>query len=257
MAKSKTVQIKVGKKQTLYAVHSKPLETGLIDREHKLVIFLHGFPGHRDSHDEIAANLESILIDQGFHSLRFDFIGCGDSSGDQPEFSLAKAKECLHAVKKWSQLNGYSEFVYISDGIGSTIAILNTDIDVTCQVMLWPGLDPQYLAKTLFKSDAIEDEWRKVGYVVQGDNRIGIPFVNELLKTKLAASLRDITMPVLIMHGSADSLYPLKHLDIARQRMTSKRIEITTFHNAENGLPELEHRKSMFYHITQFLEKYA
>jgi len=252
-----TVTININDKQELSALHQRPMEKGLAERESRLIVFIHDFPGNKTGHNNLYTDLSLTLADLGFHSLSFDFLGCGDSSGDQQSFTLKTAKESLDAIQKWAEPHGYKEFIYVSAGIGSIIAIANADIHVKCHIMLWPGLDPQYLAKHLFQSETIGDEWKKAGYIIQDKDRIGVPFINELHKANLAPALKDITMPLLIMHGSADDRYPVDHLNIAREGMPSRRIEITTFHNAEHGIPDLTHRKSMFYHITQFLEKYA
>lgn len=252
-----TITIPLNDEHSIAGIHNKPAERSLAELDRKLIIMIHGFPGHKAGHSDLYADLEYILVDKGFHTLRFDFIGCGNSSGEQEDFSLSLAKECLNAIKKWAKNNSYKELSFISEGLGSTIAMLNMELNLSCQVMLWPGFDPQYLAKTIFKSETITDKDKKVGHVVQDHNRIGIPFIHELQKTNLKPFFKDVVMPVLIIHGSADDRYPVEHLNIARNELVSKRIEITTFHEADHGLPELDHRKSMFFHITQFLEKFA
>lgn len=254
---SNSISININDKQAITAIHKKPSEKSLEELRRKLVVMIHGFPGHKSGHSDLYADLEFILVDKGFHTFRFDFIGCGQSDGEQEDFTLTKARECLNAIKLWAKQNGYKELVFISEGIGSTIAILNMEVNVKCQVMLWPGLDPQCLAKNLFHADAISEEDKKQGFVVQDHNRIGLKFIKELHQTNLKPHFRDINTPVLIMHGSADDRFPVDHLNIARQQIVSKRIEITTFHDADHGLPELDHRKSMFFHIVQFLEKFA
>jgi len=255
---SDTITIPVSDQYVLSGNYQRPTEQGLAERDNKLILFIHDFPGNKAGHNDLYTDLSTMIGDLGFHSLSFDFLGCGESSGDQSNFTLAgSVKESLDAIHKWAKGNGYNEFVYVSAGLGTSIAILNAGTDVTCQIMLWPGLDPAYLAKNLFNSEYIGEEWKKVGYIIQGEDCIGIPFIKELERIDLAPSLENMTMPVLIMHGSADDRYPVDHLSIAREGMPSKRIEITTFHNAEHGIPDLTHRKSMFYHITQFLEKYA
>ena len=64
-------------------------------------------------------------------------------------------------------------------------------------------------------------------------------------------------MPTLILQGVRDEITPIETLDLARGHIRSKRLEITTFHDGEHGLHKLNHRKSMFFHITQFIEKFA
>ena len=97
---------------------------------------------------------------------------------------------------------------------------------------------------------------KKQGFIKQNNNRIGITFLEELEKIDLIYALREIHAPALIMHGVRDKKIPVSCLDLARAHMRSKRIEITTFHDGEEGLTQLNHRKAMFYHIQQFVEKY-
>ena len=157
----------------------------------------------------------------------------------------------------WAQNNGYEEFVCISEGLGTIIGLLNLPLRVKCQVMLWPGLNPNALATKLFNGDNIEDEWRKIGYTIHHDHRIGVQFIDELREANIAPSFRDLNMPLLVLHGASDERYPISDLNHIRKRASSKRIEITTFHDAGCGLPQPEHRESMFFHIGQFLEKFA
>jgi len=241
----------------LSAILSKPKEGGLIDLERKLIIMVHGFPGHKSTQNNLYGDLEFILNDKGFHTLRFDFFGCGQSSGEEHEFTLKSARESLSAVKEWATNNAYQEFIFISEGMGTICALLEMELNLTCQIMLWPALDPPALAKTLYGSDNIPKEALEDGRIPVGDYKIGLPFVKELVQTNLRGAFQNVTMPVLILHGSSDELHPIGQLDLARKYMTSKRIEITTFHDGLHGLPSPNHRKSMAFHITQFLEKFA
>ncbi len=254
---SNAITIAINKQDTLAAIHKKPEEQSLANFNRKLILLIHGFPGHKSGHSDLYADLEYILTDRGFHTLRFDFLGCGKSSGHQKDFTLRKAKESLDAVKRWAIEKGYKELIFISEGLGSTIAMLNMEFNLKCQVMLWPGLDPQFLAKNLFHADKIPEQSFESGYDVQDYNYISIDFIKELSKMNLKPFFRDIVMPVLILHGSEDARYPIEQLNIARREMASKRIEIMTFHEGRHGLPELRHRKAMFSQISEFLEKFA
>ncbi len=130
-------------------------------------------------------------------------------------------------------------------------------LGVVCQVMLWPALNLPYLAKSYFQSETIDESAKKDGFVLLDHNRIGLDFIKELQTIALGNYMRDVSMPVLILQGSDDDIFPMQQLDIARKYMSSKRIEITTFHDGGHGLPAENHRKMMFYHIQQFLQKYV
>ena len=229
------IHIKIDDTHYLYARYRTTRERALANREKSLVVFIHGFPGDHTAHDDIFGGLEHVLLDVGFHTLRFDFLGCGKSSGEASDFSLRSAKISFQAVHDWAAENGYEELIYVSEGLGSTLGVINMGLNVTCQVMLWPGLDPQYLAQQTFQPTQIKG----------------------LVDVNLNPMLKDVSMPVIIMHGSADDKYPVDHLNIARKHMSSKRIEITTFHGGGHGLPRPSDRNAMFFHVTEFLEKFA
>ncbi|NCT41267.1 MAG: alpha/beta hydrolase [Alphaproteobacteria bacterium] len=254
---SDPITIALDDDKIISAFHGQPREDAVLKRKQTLVLMMHGFPGDKSSHNNIYGELEFILNHKGFHTLRFDFYGCGKSSGSEEDFSLNRARVTLDIVKEWAESSGYKRLIFISEGLGCAVALMNMEINLACQVMLWPALDAQHVAKTLFGADNISLEAKQNGYVSLGDHKAGLGFISELSKTNLKPLFQDTTMPVLIMHGVDDNLYPVEQLDLARQYMTSKRIEIMTFQDGAHGLPALNHRKSMFFHITQFIEKYA
>ena len=95
------------------------------------------------------------------------------------------------------------------------------------------------------------------GYITMDDQRIGLPFLKELAKTDIIYALKETYMPTLIMQGAKDDITPASQLDFARTYIPSKRIEITTFQDGGHGLEQLNHRKMMFYHTMQFMEKFC
>lgn len=59
------------------------------------------------------------------------------------------------------------------------------------------------------------------------------------------------------MHGAQDKVSPIEQLDMFRACAGHRRVEITSFQDGTHGLPQENHRKSMFFHIRQFIEKYT
>ena len=232
------ITISLENDKTLSAIYSKPEDSEQSELKRKLVLMLHDIPGDMHAHSDLYGRIEDNLNGLGFHTLRFDFLCCGDSSGSLENFSFQQAKISLDGIKEWAEHSGYKEFVIISQGFGSMAAIMNMGKNLKCQVMLWPALNPQMLQDTL---SGVEE----------------LPFIKNLHTLKFAPHFQDVTMPVLILQGSDDERYPISQLDLARKHMTARRIEITTFHDAGAGLPNENHREAMLFHISQFIEKYA
>ncbi len=241
----------------LDAHHAKPDGDQNVGLDMILIIMAHGFPGNQKSQLSLFPTLESVLTEKGFHCLRFDFRGCGESEGEPEDFNISAANEDYHSVLLWAREQGYERFIYIGEGLGATVSIINYNDDTANMLLLWPVLDLQYLVEKVYNAKIIEEEWKKSGYLTHASQRIGMKFIDELKALDLVDSLEKIKCPLLIMQGADDKISPADGLDLIRGHATSKRIDITSFQNGQHGLPDNQHRKTMQYHILQFVQKYV
>lgn len=254
---SKTVQILAGDNQYIQAEHVRPVEDSLESKDRLLIIMVHGFPGNKTAHDNVFGDLIHLISDKEYHSLRFDFRGCGESDGREEDFSLKGAADDLKNICGWAKDQGYERFIFIGEGLGAALSLLEIPKQALCYVFLWPMLELPRIAKFAFKADDIPDEWQKEGYGTIDDHRIGLSFIEELKETDILPILRGFEKPLMIMHGVKDQVSPVQQLEIVRAHVKARRVEITTFHDGTHGLPQVNHRKTMFYHIMQFIEKYT
>lgn len=234
--------------------HGHPLEDS--PAEKTLIIMVHGFPGDRDAHDGLFAELAAQKTLGDRHMLRFDFRGCGESEGRPENFTIAGACEDFQNILHWAKGLGFEKFAYVGEGLGGMLAIMNTDIPVQALALLWPVLDPRAYAENLYREDP-DTETIDDGYILHEGQRIGINYVRELAKTDLKYALREVFMPTMIIHGAQDKTVPVEQLDMARNHMRAKRLEITNFYEGDHGFTHAEHRKMMFFHLTQFLARNA
>ena len=251
------IRITAGHDHQIDARFAKPTETSSDNRERLLVIMVHGFPGHKEGHEALYPDLQMQLTAKGFHSLSFDFRGCGASDGEHEDFSFSRAKEDFSYVTEWAEKLGYERFMVVAEGLGAALALKYMGMQAACFVLLWPMLDLPGIAGSLFEADEIEEEWRKAGYKIIHDHRIGVKLLDEMKAANLTDTIKALGKPVLTMHGAQDSISPISQLDMLRASAGVRRIEITSFHDGTHGLPQKNHRKTMMFHIFQFLEKYA
>lgn len=259
---SEKFQIRAGKGQFINAILDRPDPniTGkkkLTEIDRTLVIMSHGFPGHMKSNNDIFGDLAFLLAEKKFHTLRFDYRHCGSSGSDSENFSFTTAGDDFDEVLAWAKGRGYHHFIYIGEGTGATIAVLKADLETKAILLLWPVLDPRRYGQKTYEADAMNSTAQKAGFITKDGVKIGVNFIRHLENTDMANPLKEIFQPLLIMHGAKDEIIPVDQLNIARERVRSKRVDITTFHDGEHGLPKMEHRKMMLYHIGQFVAKYA
>lgn len=251
------IQISVGNNQCLQALHYRPEERSTLKLDQLLIVMVHGFPGNKESHENAFKDLEHLISHKNYHTLRFDFRGCGESDGREEDFSLKSASEDLDHVFSWARKQGYKRFIIVAEGLGAPLSIKSAPEETECFVFLWPMLDLPLIAKKVFKVDDIDDEWKKAGYILMEPHRIGVPFLKALSKTNITSILEKLDKPLMVMHGARDDVTPIEQIELIRKHVQSRRVEITSFQDGTHGLPQRNHRQTMFYHIMQFIEKYA
>lgn len=241
----------------LCGVYNAPRDTVFTELDKTLILMLHDFPGHKSDKNDLYGDIEFLLGNHGFHTLRFDLNGCGESDGQQEEFTLSKALDDVEHVLKWAREDRkYERFVVIGEGLGATLGIMAMQEDIYNLVLLWPALDLKAFQKNAFGLKDSPEITEKKNYISKDENRIGKPFLRELFDLDIVEYLESVKTPTLIMYGAQDEIIEHFQLDMIRKHIGARRVEITTFQDGGYGLEKLNHRKSMFYHIQQFIQKY-
>jgi len=253
--------IPISNEQRVSATLNKALGTDEEDspvEDKTLVIMVHGFPGHKSAQNDIFGDIEFQLTRDGFHTLRFDFRGSGESDGKAEDFTFASAAEDMSAIIAWAQSFGYTSFFYIGEGLGAMLALESLNPHVRGAVMLWPAFDPRLTNMKAVLDAAKTDEAKAQGYVVWKDTKIGLPFIANLKSFNPLRKLRSLRIPLLIQQGAADEEISPMQMELLRRHARSlRRIELTTYEGGGHGLHRLNERQTMFYHIKQFLKRYG
>lgn len=105
----------------LYGCHHLPQ----VSREKALAVVLCSAIGQEylQSHRTIY-QLAVLLSKVGFHVLRFDYLGCGDSEGDFEQGSLVQWTKNIHAaVEEMQNRSGKTQVCLIGLRMGATLAL--------------------------------------------------------------------------------------------------------------------------------------
>ncbi len=203
-----------------------------------LVLMVHGFPGHRDAHDNLFGDFEALFNQYGLHTLRFDFRGCGHSEGKKDDFTIESAQHDLNLVLTWAEHQAFESVILIGEGLGAHICLHSASPMIRMLMLFWPVTDLKLYAG--------------------GPAGTLLP---EKLKAEIAGmgepAFDDLRIPVLIQYGAQDKTVLPEHTDLLKDRLSARRLDITSYQDGAEGLTDPRHRKMIFFHIGQFLEKYA
>lgn len=170
----------------------------------KMVILCHGFTGNKAENKRLFVETARTLALEGFNVLRFDFYGSGDSEGDFSDSLLSHNIDNLRDVIAWCRVLGYAHLAVLGISMGAATAILTVASEPVEALVLWSAVPD---LKQLFSSHvdnpvqlpAAQDSVEYDGWL------IGSRFFTDAVKYNVQESLAALTLPKLIMQGTADA----------------------------------------------------
>ncbi len=195
------VAFKSGNKQLVGILHLPNKKNALC------VVMCHGYFGDKlGNPSRMFVKTARYFSKNGIASLRFDFLGCGDSEGDFEELTVTKQIKNLGAAIDFIEpVNGINKnnVGVLGWSRGSAICILRASKDnrIKC-VVSWAGeadFKAQWTKQYLMEA-------KKRGYLYSRWYNMKIPykaFLDEL-KYSILKSVEKVCAPLLIVHGVLD-----------------------------------------------------
>lgn len=200
----------------------------------KCIVMCHGLLASRMS--QKAVLLSTHLEAAGYHSLRFDFRGCGESSGlFGDSIPSRRMTDLLSVLDHVENDLGIRKIGLFGSSLGGYLSLLKPGDDPRVKVIVSVS-SPYSMAELL------EDDYRRTGTCVIDGYTIGMNFLADSRKwdLKMDEALSRIKCPVLFVHGSADPLVPPLHARKLYGNVSSeKRLE--TIRGADHSYSREEH----------------
>ncbi len=222
-----------------------------------LVVFIHGMPKAQSDHNNFFGFLADDIVKYGTDSLVFDFSYCDYSNGDIQNFSFETAFEDLDTIYEWAEDQGVDKIGLIAEGLGVAIAVSNPPENCFMGIFCWPAFDLKYVRNVQFQANQKAELLDDIGHVDYDRFKIGKALLRDLEKRDIIAPLNGFKAPTLILHGEHDKIIPITHLELAREHLMARRLEITVFNEGEYGLEKPRDRRASLMHISQFLKHYV
>ena len=88
-----------------------------------LVVMLHGYTGHKNENGFLFKQIASRISEIGVASLRFDFMGSGDSDGDYVNMTfLGEVEDAKDIIDYAYELNGNKPIILLGFSMGGAVA---------------------------------------------------------------------------------------------------------------------------------------
>lgn len=191
--------------RSLYGCHHTPVTPA-----HRVAVLISPPGGHEYERSHRALRqLAAQLAKEGFHALRFDYCGTGDSMGDYEEATLTQwRKDIAIAIDECKQRSGVEQVVVIGLRLGATLALqaCHTRTDIA-GIVLW---SPVWDGETMLT------EWRELqrahdtalGSASSGNEILGLPLTPTMSSELSSMALPQTVHPPLLIRQRADETIP-------------------------------------------------
>lgn len=188
-----------------------------------LVIMAHGGPGGDKRgplglFDILAEKLDTQLR---VSSLRFDFLGYGESDGTPLDLTLRSRALELGSVIAWAVERGYNRLALVAESLGASVALWAECPEIDVLVFLWPAIVLSDTDLKAYFTPERQAELTEKGFILDGNIPVCAEFVHECRESNLAPALDRIRVPTLIVHGDADQCVPVAQAQMAHGRIRS------------------------------------
>ena len=194
-----------------------------------LVIVLHGFTSAKDRTHTLAAC--EAMREAGFATLRFDLYGHGESGGEFRKHTLHKWISNTLAVMDWAERQDFVTELWLSGhsqgGLTAALAAGKVPDRVRGLILRAPAFMIPRCAREGSMLGVSFDPARIPAQIATiKDLSLEGDYVRSAQAIRVEEAVDAFPGPVLLLHGAADDVVPLRDVEAAADRYRNCRLEL-------------------------------
>lgn len=232
------------------------------DKEGKYpcLIYSHGFTGHMSDSHFMLAKLSKTLENLNIVSIRFDFLGTGESDGNFKDMTLSNEVADCETVINYAKTLNYidaNNINLIGFSMGGAVATITASKNINLinrAILISPAANIANIFMGGIRNEKIH-VLLKEGIIDFNGNVLGKDAIDDALNINIydkAKELNKLKGNILLIHGSNDETVPpfisLKFKEILGEKATLKII-----YGADHCYSSREYEKEILETIKSFL----
>jgi esterase/lipase len=212
-----------------------------------LLILAHGFKAERTEDGRFTAVAEQ-MAEEGFHSIRMDFPGCGDSKEAFSEYSLGRClddmESCYRYMEEHYPLDGRLYLLGYSMG-GRLISLFLKKHPETRKMVFWAACNQPFTLDDCFLEQSfrtLKEQCDREGscdfydIFTEETGKMSSAFVNEMLERDALGPLESFAGDALIIQGKHDQTIEIENAQwIYDHLKNSSSRKLYYIHDADHG----------------------
>ncbi|MEK4564748.1 alpha/beta fold hydrolase [Alkalihalobacillus sp. FSL R5-0424] len=181
------------------------------------IVFVHGFIGSKVGEHRLFVKASRYFAEKGYACFRFDFSGCGESSGEYRNLTVSKQIEELLAIiqymKSQSMIDSEKITVVGHSLGGATSALAVSQIPVH-QLVLWSAVAKPYQDIVQITGASAVKAAQRNGFYDYHGFELSHAFFEDLKIHDPLAAISSVKSPVLIVHAEKDEDVAVSHANL-------------------------------------------
>ncbi|HEV50964.1 MAG TPA: alpha/beta fold hydrolase [Thermoprotei archaeon] len=218
-----------------------------------LVLMLHGYTGHHIEDHRLYVDIARKLCAEGIGTVRFDYRGHGDSSGEFEDFDIDEAiKDAENAFTYASSLDfvDKEKIGLLGLSMGGYIAVkLASEVNAKSIVLISPGLRVPMINVNVPTQD---------GYIYMDALRIKAENAKKVLQRMSGEAYEfapRLNQPFLIIHAKDDPVVPFSSSEEFIGKLGSKNKHLLSFEKGGHVLSDYGVRRKAYSEIVDWFSK--
>ncbi|WP_438349239.1 alpha/beta hydrolase [Paenibacillus sp. FA6] len=180
-----------------------------------LVVICHGFVGNRIGADRLFVKTARDLVEDGYMVVRFDYIGCGESTGDYGQEGLESMIDQTRTVLDYTLACADvdpTRVTLIGHSLGGAVAILTAGRDRRVKnLVLWASVGYPFNDIVKITSREVYDTAVKTGSSDYLGYELSPNFFESLAPFQPFQQASNFNGNVLVIHGTSDDSIPVDY----------------------------------------------
>lgn len=227
-----------------------------------LVVICHGFVGSRVGVDRLFVKTARELAEEGYLVVRFDYAGCGDSTGDYGQEGLESMIDQTRTVLDYAHSCADvdpTRITLIGHSLGGAVAILTAGRDQRVKnLVLWASVGYPFNDIVKITGKDVYETAIKTGFSDYLGYEFTPTFFESLAPFQPFQQADKFGGNVLLIHGTADESIPVDYAFLYQKvfwMRSEGRCDKEIIFQADHTFSSGPHRKQLLHRTIEWLNQ--
>ncbi len=223
------------------------------------LILCHGFTANRDEPHFMFVKISRALEKLGIASIRFDFLGSGESDGEFCAMTInTEVEDCKAVIDYARNLSFIDEnnINLLGFSMGGAVSIM-TAAEIPAAINKLILMSPANNMLTVLTQDIRGEKlkcYMNNNYIDVGGNKLSKQAIDAMIEINLYKLITELKAQVCAIHGTNDEVVP-PYISVKIKELLGDQGELHLIEGADHWYATIEHEQQLMAAIVTYCQK--